>query len=145
MYEETIRIACNWSHKLRKGGTDTRHKSLSRSNKTHHFCKNTTKTPDINRRGIKFATQQDFRCSVPQSHNFMSVCAHRHAKCTSQPKVCQFDVTSSIYQKVLWLQIPVQYTMQVAISHTLQQLVQVALQTQSQLLRCPTDKNSCFL
>lgn len=52
-----------------------------------HFCKYTANRPYIHVTRVSLWAQQNFRCSIPQSDNFMRVHSNRNAKCTSQSKV----------------------------------------------------------
>lgn len=92
-----------------------------------HFGKDTAQTPDVNRRGVIFTSQEDLGSPVPQSHHLVRVSAHRHPKRPRQPEVGQFDLALSVDEQILWFEVPVENPVRVTESQALEQLEQVAL------------------
>lgn len=64
----------------------------------------------------------------------MGVDPDRNTKSSGQAKVCQFDDALVVDQQVLWFQVPVKDTVTVAEVYSLQDLVEVALKTYTQML-----------
>lgn len=52
----------------------------------------------------------------------MGICPQRHTESASKTEICKLEVAVLVDQQVLWLQIAVQYSMGVAVAHTLAQL-----------------------
>ena len=76
-----------------------------------HLCKDTTDWPDINWRSIQRRSQHNLWWSIPKSDYFMSVSSNRKGNGSGQTKVCQFDVSFGIDQKVLRFQVSMKNTM----------------------------------
>ena len=119
-----------------------------------HLCQDTAYAPGVHTGRVVLGTKQDLgspggqntrkflaghQVPVPEGDHLMSEGPHRHTEGTSQPKVCQLDISTGVDQKVLGLEVPkkaykhfqsnksrpVEHPVLVAVSNPLQQLPQV--------------------
>jgi len=92
-----------------------------------HLNEDASNGPDVNGGAIKRRPQEDLRRPIPKGHHFMSVRSNGETDRSGQTKVCQFDVTLDINQKVLRLKIPMKNSMSMAVRDSLEQLPQIRL------------------
>mmetsp|Transcript_34194 Transcript_34194/g.80530 ORF Transcript_34194/g.80530 Transcript_34194/m.80530 type:complete len:223 (-) Transcript_34194:284-952(-) len=71
----------------------------------HHFNKDCTNGPDIDRRCISLAPQKNLWRTVPQSHNLVSEGSNWWAERTSESKICELETAIPRHEKILRLQI----------------------------------------
>ena len=57
----------------------------------------------------------------------MRVRSHWNTKSASKTKICELKLALAIYEEILRLQVAVQYSMEMTVSYTMQQLVQEPL------------------
>ena len=55
-------------------------------------------------------TEKNFRRSVPHGDDFVSVNADRNGNSAGEAKISKFDVARFVDQKILWLQITMEYS-----------------------------------
>ena len=84
-----------------------------------HFSKDSTSRPNINRSGITLISKQNFRCTIPQSNNFMTVWTQRNAESASKTKISELEKTICINKQILRLQVTMKNAMTVAISKSI--------------------------
>ena len=61
------------------------------------------------------ATEQDFRCTVPQSHNLVRECLDGDGEGTCQAKVSELQDSLLVHKDVLGLQVTVDEAVHVAV------------------------------
>ena len=67
----------------------------------HHLGENAADGPDINASGVLAAAEEDFGRAVPESDDFVGVCADGDAKGSGQAKVGKFEGAVRVDQEVL--------------------------------------------
>ena len=74
-----------------------------------HFREDATNWPDVDGAWVLAGSQEDFRGSVPQGDDLVSVHPDWDTESPSQTEVSNFDSTGFVDQQVLGFQISVQY------------------------------------
>ncbi len=78
---------------------------------SHHFREYAAETPDVHGHGVTFGTQEDFGSAVPEGDHLVGVVANGYGEGSGQAEVCQLYDSVIIEQKVLRLQVSMEYTM----------------------------------
>lgn len=86
----------------------------------NHLCKDAPNRPDVNGRRVIPGAKKDLGGTIPKSNYFMSVRSQRDSKSTSKAKVGEFESAMSINEKVLGLEVTVQYPMGMAVCNASQ-------------------------
>ena len=71
--------------------------------------------------------EENFRGSVPESNNFVSVSLNWKTESASKTEISKLNHSILVNQQVLWLQISVHHTVSVAVSGTLKNLISETL------------------
>lgn len=79
--------------------------------------------PDVDGGAVDLRSEQDLRCSVPESDYLMGITLERKSETSSEPKVCNFDL-GAIFgdQDVAGLEVSVHDSALVAVEEPLQEL-----------------------
>mmetsp|Transcript_23375 Transcript_23375/g.33025 ORF Transcript_23375/g.33025 Transcript_23375/m.33025 type:complete len:203 (+) Transcript_23375:300-908(+) len=96
-----------------------------KSSSHHHFSKNTTDRPDINRSCVLATAKKNFGSAVPKSDNLMSVRADRHTEGTSQTKVGKFQGSVLVNEQILRFEITVKNSVAMAKGNPFEKLPHV--------------------
>ena len=93
------------------------------------LCKNAADRPDVYWSGILVHLQEQLRATVVESHHTLGVRLDGDGKGASETKVTDFDlfVLLSSQENILWLQVPVDDALRVAVGDRLKDLPQVTL------------------
>uniref|UniRef100_A0A147BDZ8 Putative secreted protein n=1 Tax=Ixodes ricinus TaxID=34613 RepID=A0A147BDZ8_IXORI len=92
-----------------------------------HLNEDARDAPNVNGGGVAGRAEQYLRGPVPERDNLVGVHPDRDAEGPGQPKVGQLNVALLVDEKVLRLQISVEYPPPVAEQNPFQDLLQVAL------------------
>lgn len=86
--------------------------------------KDASKWPNINSCAVDFGSEENLRCSVPESDNLVSEGLERQPKAPSQAEIGNLNYwLRRVNQQVAWLEISVHYSSLVAVQEALENLV----------------------
>lgn len=102
-----------------------------------HLAEDDPDGPDVDWRRILLLAQQHLRGAVPQRHHLVRVSAQRDPERPCKPKVRKLQRPESVDQQVLWLHVPVEDPVRVAVLHPAKHLEHVTLHQKSVHRRSP--------
>ena len=92
-----------------------------------HFDKDGSNGPDIDRRSVGLASQENLRWTVPQGDDFVGQRTNGRAKGTGETEIRQLEASLVGDEEVLWLQVTVHDAPRVAKGKTFTALVEETL------------------
>lgn len=88
-----------------------------------HLCHDTARRPDVDGCVVGATAEKDVRRAVPQCHDLVRERVYWDAEGASETEVCKFELTSSIDQQILGLEISMEHTILVAEVDSSEQLL----------------------
>lgn len=88
-----------------------------------HFCEDTPDGPYIDGAGVFLRAQQDIRRPVPKRDYLVSEALHGYARCSSQSEISDFEDVVFRNKQILWLEVPMQNFLLVAMTDSFDELV----------------------
>lgn len=101
-----------------------------------HLCEYASNRPHIDTSRVLTSSKQDLWRSVPESDNFVGICAKGNTEGASKTKIGKLEIAIAVDEQILGLQIAMQHSMAVTVSNTFTQL------THELLYHCITQAQS---